>query len=501
MGSLLVYWDSNSNYSYYSGVTIAQTFIVPSGYDTLDVVELPLVRTAGSGGTITVSIYATSGGVPTGSALATSTKNCNDVSTSGSSYYSFTLSSPLTVTGGATYAVGMIATTSTIAWWRSSTASYAYGQGFNNASGWTDWGRDLCFKVYGYQSATAPLVTSSTASGILGTSFTFTGIVTSDGGATVTSRGGAYSKTNATPTIADSTSTTSGTTGTYNVAVSGVLEGSTYFVRAFATNSQGTGYGSKVDVTTTSTYSDVTTTGVSDITCISAKGLGNVTSEHGSAVTERGFVLNTGGSPTITSTKFVASTGGAGTYEVNLTGLSANTTYHSKAYATNAIGTSYGSESDFTTVDIVSQYAQQFTASKTGTLSKIAMYLKLNYGTSGTPTMKVYSDSGDLPNALQQTIVLSPLTSSTYSWVEGIANVSIVSGTKYWVVLDTPYVIGSYEVYWGYNATTTYGLLKKKMTATSSYATVTGTTAFKVYQQPATIITANVAVSYKQKYL
>lgn len=69
---------------------------------------------------------------------------------------------------------------------------------------------------------------------------------------------------------------------------------------------------------------------------------GNVTSENGSTVTERGFVFGTSPSPTISNTR-IAVGSGVGTF-TSTTGNLAGGTYYVRAYATNSTGTTYGSE-------------------------------------------------------------------------------------------------------------------------------------------------------------
>lgn len=70
------------------------------------------------------------------------------------------------------------------------------------------------------------------------------------------------------------------------------------------------------------------------------------TFSKGSAVTERGVVYNTSGSPTTADSKVTDGTG-VGNISCNLTGLSENTVYHARAYAINANTTNYGEEFDF----------------------------------------------------------------------------------------------------------------------------------------------------------
>lgn len=80
---------------------------------------------------------------------------------------------------------------------------------------------------------------------------------------------------------------------------------------------------------------------------------GNVTSENGGTVTERGFVYATTVDPTIANSKVVSGSG-LGTFSKSISGLSAATTYYLRAYATNSAGTtSYGSDLSFTTATAI----------------------------------------------------------------------------------------------------------------------------------------------------
>ncbi len=93
----------------------------------------------------------------------------------------------------------------------------------------------------------------------------------------------------------------------------------------------------------------VSTNQVINITQTSATGGGNVTSDGGASVTERGVCWSTSHNPTTAGSHANSGTAGMGPFSVNMTGLTANTTYYVRAYAINSAGTSYGSEVSFTT--------------------------------------------------------------------------------------------------------------------------------------------------------
>jgi uncharacterized protein (TIGR02145 family) len=93
----------------------------------------------------------------------------------------------------------------------------------------------------------------------------------------------------------------------------------------------------------------LTTTVVTDLTQTTAKSGGNITSDGGATVTSRGVCWSTGQTPTVSDNKTIDGTG-AGNFTSSISGLSANTTYYARAYATNSLGTAYGSAMSFTTL-------------------------------------------------------------------------------------------------------------------------------------------------------
>ncbi len=100
---------------------------------------------------------------------------------------------------------------------------------------------------------------------------------------------------------------------------------------------------------TSSSTPTVTTTAISAITPTSASSGGNVTNGGSSGVTARGVCWSTSANPTTALTTKTVNGSGTGSFTSAITGLVASTTYHVRAYATNSVGTSYGSDLTFTT--------------------------------------------------------------------------------------------------------------------------------------------------------
>ena len=87
-----------------------------------------------------------------------------------------------------------------------------------------------------------PIVTTNTITSITTNSATCGGDVTSNGASSVTARGVCWS-TSQNPTVSESYTTDGSGTGSFTSNITGLTTGTTYYVRAYATNSAGTSYG------------------------------------------------------------------------------------------------------------------------------------------------------------------------------------------------------------------------------------------------------------------
>ena len=194
-----------------------------------------------------------------------------------------------------------------------------------------------------------PTITTTAASNIEYTTVSVGGQITSDGGILVTQRGICYS-TNPNPTINEINENAGAGMGTYTTNISNLIPNTTYYAKAFATSLAGTAYGDEISFTTLALSTpQIATFNLAGIGGTSANSGGNVTNSGGSAVTARGICWSTNANPTINDS--ISENGsGLGTFTAVLNGLSLNTIYYVRAYATNAQGTSYGNELSFTTL-------------------------------------------------------------------------------------------------------------------------------------------------------
>jgi uncharacterized protein (TIGR02145 family) len=151
------------------------------------------------------------------------------------------------------------------------------------------------------------------------------------------------------PTLANNHITAASDLGTFGLNLTNLDAGTTYYVRAYATNSAGTTYGEQLSFTTTSaTLPMVTTDMVSYITTTTAMCGGDVISDEGATVTARGVCWSTTQNPTVND-NHTTDGSGTGSFISSINGLTSGTTYYVRAYATNSQGIAYGEQRSFTT--------------------------------------------------------------------------------------------------------------------------------------------------------
>ena len=201
------------------------------------------------------------------------------------------------------------------------------------------------YEAHFYDTSIAPTVTTQAVSDVATETATGNGNITATGGQNSTKRGVCWNTTGS-PTTTDDKKEEDGNfgTGAFNSSMTGLIAKTKYYVKAYAINPIGTSYGEEVSFTTGAI---VTTQSPTNVLPTTVTGNGNITSIGGGNATVRGFKYGL----TKVSTWDAHDDGdfGAGAYTKGLTGLSANTTYWIRAYATNPLGTYYGDWVEFQT--------------------------------------------------------------------------------------------------------------------------------------------------------
>lgn len=232
----------------------------------------------------------------------------------------------------------------------------------------------LCF----CKKEEVPILTTAVVTNITGITATSGGTITSEGSGTVISRGVCWS-TNITPTIEDNKTQDGAGAGTFQSNMVGLNGGTTYYVRAYATNRDGPGYGMAMSFITLGQSPTAITGTASSITIAEAKLNGTingnylpttVTFEYGTTITY---------DQTITATQSPVLGNVNTSVSSNLVNLSAGTTYHFRVKAVNSLGTTYGSDMTLTTLGLIPTVTTLSASNFTATGAKLNGTVKANY--------------------------------------------------------------------------------------------------------------------------
>lgn len=263
----------------------------------------------------------------------------------------------------------------------------------------------------------APVLTTNTVSNIMAATAACGGSITDDGGSAVTERGVCWG-TNPLPNTAGSHVSSGSGSGSFSASLSGLLPGTTYYVRAYATNGIMTTYGNERSFISRNGIPVLTTTAVSNVKASTVSTGGNITDDGGSPVTTRGVCWSTNPGPTVAGSRTTDGTG-AGIFSSAPSGFQHYTKYYLRAYATNAYTTSYGEQREFTTL-VGDVDGNSYNPVVIGTQT----WLKENLRTTK------YNDGTAIPYVTDNSS-WAGLTSPAYSWYDNDTGYKGVYGALY----------------------------------------------------------------------
>lgn len=194
-----------------------------------------------------------------------------------------------------------------------------------------------------------PTVTTTSVTEVTASTAKSGGNVTNNGGYNVTVRGVCWN-TMGSPDINDSHTTNGNGNGSFISNITGLAIGTTYHVRAYATNQMGTSYGEESVFATPNGNITIDISNPTDITAQSAVCTANITNDGGVPIADKGICWAATQFPTAEG-QHVSMGMGSGSFTVSLTGLQPYTTYYVRAYGVNQAGTTYSSQVSFTTTN------------------------------------------------------------------------------------------------------------------------------------------------------
>lgn len=192
-------------------------------------------------------------------------------------------------------------------------------------------------------SLTLPTVTTNPVTNITTTTATCGGVIVNDGGYEILEKGICWS-TSHNPTISSNHIAYEGDGNSFTINMTELEPNTTYYVKAYATNETGTGYGNEKTFKTLDAGNEPTsipTVIVESVLCPTATSATinvNITDTGGGIIYERGIVYYTSESDSLVT---VTKNSNEEAFSVELQNLDANLYYYVKGYATNSLGTGY----------------------------------------------------------------------------------------------------------------------------------------------------------------
>ena len=182
-----------------------------------------------------------------------------------------------------------------------------------------------------------PTLMTSEITDITGSTAFCGGTIIAEGSGTVIARGVCWS-INTTPTISDSKSQNGAGAGTFESNINSLVVGTTYYVRAYATNKTGVGYGMAMSFKTLGQKPTAITNSASGINATEANVNGIINCNYISTIATFEYGTSISYGQTIEAIESPIFDNEDISVNARLTNLSAGTTYHYRVKGVNFLG-------------------------------------------------------------------------------------------------------------------------------------------------------------------
>lgn len=275
------------------------------------------------------------------------------------------------------------------------------------------------------EPATKPSVSTATVTNITTVAATSGGTIEDDGGALIAENGVCWSLTD-NPTINDSKTTDGVSTDQFISTLTGLAAGTTYHVRAYATNAVGTSYGDDMTFLTLGEAPACQVQAATNMTATSATLNGTVNPNNLSTTVtfEYGTSISYGSTATATQSPVIGNT--MVNVSVEISGLLLGTTYHYRVKTVNSIGTTYSEDKTFTTL------GQAPTATTLDATNKMTTGATLNGTVNANNASTTVTFEYGTTTSYGQTVsaTQSPVTGTTNTNVS-VGITGLTAGTTY----------------------------------------------------------------------
>jgi hypothetical protein len=220
-----------------------------------------------------------------------------------------------------------------------------YVRAYSTNSAGTAYGNKVQFTT---RQSVIPTLTTTEATSITSTAAMSGGNISDDGGSAVTARGVCWATT-VNPTISNSKTIDGTGTGLFTSNISGLSPCTTYHIRAYATNSKGTAYGSDIPFTTNTVIPTINMNAASNIGSSTATLSGTVNANGSPTSVSFEYGISTSFGSTIAATPSQVTGTSNTSVSAVITGLIPNTQYYYRIKTVICGGTTYGLAQNFIT--------------------------------------------------------------------------------------------------------------------------------------------------------